>query len=65
MAEILTERNAWVTTTLAEGRLVFEGMTGNEDLGELFGYELALRSDRRLRRVDLRVHLSSYRRVSP
>ncbi len=42
--DIATNRNAYLTTSLAEGRLLLEEMTGFEGLGQVFGYELALLS---------------------
>jgi type VI secretion system secreted protein VgrG len=44
MTEILTERFAWVTTPLPEGRLVLESMSGGESLGAPFAYDLSLMS---------------------
>ncbi len=41
---IITERNVWVTTNLAEGKLVLETFSGHETLGSPFGYDLALLS---------------------
>ncbi len=40
--DILTERYAWVTTPLPEGRLVLEAMSGHESLGTPFAYDLSL-----------------------
>jgi type VI secretion system secreted protein VgrG len=42
--DILTERYAWVTTPLPEGRLVLEAMSGHESLGTPFAYDLSLMS---------------------
>jgi uncharacterized protein involved in type VI secretion and phage assembly len=44
MTEIITVRKAWVTTTLPEGRLVLEAMSGHDSLGSPFGYDLSLLS---------------------
>jgi type VI secretion system secreted protein VgrG len=42
--DILTDRYAWVTTPLPEGRLVLEAMSGHESLGTPFAYDLSLMS---------------------
>jgi type VI secretion system secreted protein VgrG len=42
MSEIVTQRRAWITTPLPEGRLVLESMSGHEGLGSPFAYDLAL-----------------------
>jgi len=39
-----TDRTIWVTTTLPEGQLVLEEMSGDETLGAPFLYELSLSS---------------------
>ena len=41
---ITTDRPIWVTTSLPEGTLVLEEMSGQESLGSVFGYELSLSS---------------------
>jgi type VI secretion system secreted protein VgrG len=43
MPEIIaTVRNIWVTTSLPDGQLVLEEMSGQESLGAAFAYELGL-----------------------
>lgn len=37
-----TDRSAWVTTSLPEGQLVLESMSGREGLGFPFVFELSL-----------------------
>ena len=42
MADLVTDRNIWVTTPLPEGELALERMDGHETLGQPFVYDLSL-----------------------